>query len=122
MFIHRLFINVQKIYSNVASIILDYCFDLAWHGRADITHLMQGNFFPCLLHSTSKGNCIFILSVAINCMAILERRVCNKNYKNIAALNCVLKKALYEITPDKLRDICTATLHRIEDVVQNSGR
>ena len=55
-------------------------------------------------------------------MAILERRVCNKNYKNIAALNCVLKKALDEITPDKLRDICTATLHRIEDVVQNSGR
>ena len=55
-------------------------------------------------------------------MAILERRVCNKNYKNIAALNCVLKKALDEITPDKLCDICIATLHQIEDVVQNSGR
>jgi hypothetical protein len=55
-------------------------------------------------------------------MAILERRVCNKNYKNVAALNCVLKKAWDEITPDKLRDICADTLHQIEAVVQNSGR
>ena len=122
MFIHRLFANVEKNYSNLASIILDYGLDSIWHGRANITHLMQGNFFPCLLHSTSQGNYIFILFVAIHCMTILERRVCNKNNKNVAALNCVLKKAWDEITPDKLRDICADTLHQIEAVVQNSGR
>ena len=122
IFIHRLFVNVQKNHSNVTFTILDYGLDSVWHGRADITHFMQGNFFLCLLHSTSQGNYIFILFVAIHYMAILERRVCNKNYKNVAALNCVLKKAWDEITPDKLRDICADTLHQIEAVVQNSGR
>ena len=121
MFIHRLFVNVQKDYSKVDFAIPDYGLDSAWHGRADITHLMQGNFFPCLLHSTSQGNYIFILFVAIHCMAILERRVCNKNYKNIAALNCGLKKAWDEITSYKLRDICTVAPHQIEAVVQNGG-
>ena len=105
MFIHRLFVNVQKNYSNAASTILDYGLNSAWHGRADIIHLMQGNFFPCLLHSTSQGKYIFILFVGINCMAILERRVCNKNYKNVAALTHVLKKAWNEISQDEVHDI-----------------
>ena len=121
MFNHRLFVNVQKNYSNVASTILDYGLDAAWHGRADITHLMQGNFFPCLLHSTSQGNYIFILFVAINCMAILERRVCNKNYKDLAALGCALKKVWDEITSYMLCNICTVVPHQIEAVVQNGG-
>ena len=36
-------------------------------------------------------------------------------------LNCALKKVWDEITPDKWWDICAATLHQIEAVVQNSG-
>ena len=101
MFIHRLFVNVQKDYSKVDFTIPDYGLESAWHGRANITHLLQGNFFLCLLHSTSQGNYISILFVAIYCMAILETRVCNKNYKNVAALNCAMKKMMDEITLDK---------------------
>ena len=121
MFIHRLFVKVQKNHSNVASTILDYGLDSAWHGRADITHLMQGNFFLCLLHSTSQGNYIFVVFVAIHCMAILERRVCNKNYKNVAALSCALKKAWDKITKYSLCDIYTVVPHQMEAVVQNGG-
>ena len=111
MFIHRLFVNVQKDYSKVDFAIPDYGLESAWHGRANITHLLQGNFFLCLLHSTIQGNYIFILFVAIHCMAILERSVCNKNYKNVPALNSALKKKWDKIIQDKLRDICAATLH-----------
>ena len=105
----------------MASTILDYGLDLEWHDRADIVNLMQDNFFPRLLDSTSQLNNILVVFIAIHCMGILERRVCNKNYKNIAALNCGLKKAWDEITSYKLRDICTVAPHQIEAVVQNGG-
>ena len=43
--------------------------------------------------------------------------VCNKNYKNIAALTSALKKALDKITQDEVWDICAVMPRQIKAVV-----
>ena len=68
-------VNVKKL-SNIAFTFLDYGLDLVWWGRADITHLVSGDFISCFLSNKSQGSYIFVFNMAI--FRNFRDGVCNK--------------------------------------------
>ena len=78
---------MSKKLFNSASAILDYGLDSVWCSRVNITYLVRGDFIPCFFHSTSQGSYIYVVFIAIH-GSFREEGVCNKKYKNVAALPC----------------------------------
>ena len=91
---------------------------LMWCGSADIPQLYKVDFILCL--STRQSSYILIFFVP---HTLLSKTVmyCNKNYINVTALTCAMKKAWDEITSNKVRAIYSAAPHWIKAVVQNGG-
>ena len=97
----------KKIF-NIASTILDYSLDLVWCGSADIPQLYKVDFILCL--STRQSSYILIFFVAHTLLS-KTAMYCNKNYINVTALTCAMKKAWDEITLNKVRAIYFAAPH-----------